>query len=149
MSGSPSPMTSLTTSVACSSPIVTGSTPSTPLAPQEGASSAGGGRVEAAGAAQQLVGLEQLLLTLHPDRRDEQVTRVALALLAGERLGGLDLVAAVLPQRDAAGHRLDVLIAEQVLERVGGEGRALAGLAGQAHVPIALGHRALDARRQL
>ena len=31
------------TAVACSRPIVPGSTPSTPLAPQEGASSAGGG----------------------------------------------------------------------------------------------------------
>ena len=37
------PVTSLTTSVACSRPIVPGSTPRTPLAPQEGASSAGGG----------------------------------------------------------------------------------------------------------
>src|SRR3954464_15230257 len=43
MSGSPAPVTSLMTSVACSRPIVPGSTPSTPLAPQEGASSAGGG----------------------------------------------------------------------------------------------------------
>src|SRR5918998_3748077 len=45
-SGSPAPVTSLTTSVACSSPIVPGRTPSTPLAPQEGASSAGGGTGE-------------------------------------------------------------------------------------------------------
>jgi hypothetical protein len=43
MSGSPAPMMSLTTSVACSRPIVPGSTPSTPLAPHDGASSAGGG----------------------------------------------------------------------------------------------------------
>ncbi len=43
MSGSPAPMISLMTSVACSRPIVPGSTPSTPLAPQDGASSAGGG----------------------------------------------------------------------------------------------------------
>src|SRR2546423_15447326 len=43
ISGSPSPRISFTTSVAWSRPIVPGSTPSTPLAPQEGASSAGGG----------------------------------------------------------------------------------------------------------
>src|SRR3954464_15570341 len=43
MSGSPTPTTSLMTSVACSRPIVPGRTPRTPLAPQDGASSAGGG----------------------------------------------------------------------------------------------------------
>src|ERR1700751_4212169 len=43
IAGSPMPTISLTTSVACSRPIVPGSTPSTPLAPHDGASSAGGG----------------------------------------------------------------------------------------------------------
>src|SRR3989442_16021016 len=42
ISGSPAPVTSLMASVACSMPIVPGSTPTTPFAPQDGASSAGG-----------------------------------------------------------------------------------------------------------
>ena len=42
MSGSPWPMMSLMTSVAWSRPTVPGRTPRTPLAPHEGASSAGG-----------------------------------------------------------------------------------------------------------
>ena len=43
MSGSPAPMTSLMTSTDWSRPITPGSTPSTPAAPHDGASSAGGG----------------------------------------------------------------------------------------------------------
>ena len=43
ISGLPTSRISLMTSVACSRPMVPGSTPSTPLAPHEGASSAGGG----------------------------------------------------------------------------------------------------------
>ena len=43
ISGSPEPVTSFTTSIACSTPMIPGSAPSTPLAPHDGASSAGGG----------------------------------------------------------------------------------------------------------
>jgi hypothetical protein len=74
-----------------------------------------GRRAEPARAEQQHLRLEQLLLPALADLGDEQVARVALALLRAERLGHLDLVAAVLPQRDPAGHRLDVLVAEVVL----------------------------------
>src|SRR5919199_1123104 len=69
MSGSPAPVTSLITSTAWSSPITPGRTPSTPAAPQEGASSAGGGvgwREREAGA---LVGVEDRQLPLEPEDR--------------------------------------------------------------------------------
>src|SRR5256885_15078007 len=49
ISGSPDPVISLITSVAWSIPIVPGRTPSTPLAPHDGASSAGGGGGERQG----------------------------------------------------------------------------------------------------
>ncbi len=71
-----------------------------------------GRRAEAAGAEQQHLGVEQLELALDADLREQDVARVALALLGGERARDLDVEAAVLPQRDAAGHRLDVLVAE-------------------------------------
>ena len=98
-----------------------------------------GRRAEAARAEQQHLRVEQLLLALEADLRDEQVARVALALLGGERARDLDLVAAVLPQRDAAGHRLDVLVAEQLLQRVGGERGAVAGRAVEDHALRAVG----------
>ena len=62
----------------------------------------GGGRAEPAGAEQQDLGVEQLELALDADLGDEQVARVALALLGGQLPRDLDVVAAVLPQRDAA-----------------------------------------------
>ena len=43
MSGSPMPSSSLSASVACSEPMMPGSTPSTPPSAQDGASSGGGG----------------------------------------------------------------------------------------------------------
>ena len=64
-----------------------------------------GRRAEPAGAEQQHLRVEQLLLALGADLGDQHVARVALALLGGERARDLDLVAAVLPQRDPAGHR--------------------------------------------
>ena len=45
----------------------------------------GGRRAEPAGADQQHLRLEQLLLALEPDLRDQQVARVALTLLGGQR----------------------------------------------------------------
>ncbi len=62
------------------------------------------------------------------DLGEQQVARVALALLGGQRPRGLDLVAAVLPQREAAGHRLDVLVAEILDQRPRRPRRAVAGL---------------------
>ena len=109
-----------------------------------------GRRAEPAGAEQQHLRVEQLGLALEPDLRHEQVARVALALLVGQRLRDLDVVAAVLPQRDAAGHRRDVLVAEQLLERVRGERRALAGGAVEDDALRAVGaDGALDARLEV
>ena len=101
-------------------------------------------RAQAAGAQQQDLGVEQLLLTLDPDLGQQQMARVALALLGGHRARSLDLVAAVLPQREAAGHRLDVLVAEVLEQRAGRPGRAVARGAVQDHVLAAIGHGALD-----
>ena len=39
------------------------------------------------------------------------MARIALALLGGQRARDVDLIAAVLPKRDAAGHRGHVLVA--------------------------------------
>src|SRR3954452_24383579 len=118
-----------------------------PPAPASAARRGGGrgGGAETAGAEQQHLGVEQLLLALDADLGQQEVARVALALLGRERLRDVDLVAAVLPQRDAAGHRLDVLVAELLLERVGGERRAVAGRAVEDNALGAVGHRALDA----
>ena len=62
------------------------------------------------------------------------MARVALALLGGQRARRLDLVAAVLPQREAAGHRLDVLVAEVLDQRPCRPRRAVARRAVQDHV---------------
>src|SRR3954447_3892760 len=104
-----------------------------------------GRRAEAAGAEQQYLRVEQLLLPLDADLREQKVARVALALLGGEGARDLDLVAAVLPQRDAAGHRLDVLVAELLPERVGGQRGAVARGAVQDDALRAVRDRALDA----
>jgi hypothetical protein len=88
-------------------------------------------------------------LTLEADLGDQQVARVALALLGGERARDLDLVAAVLPQRDAAPHGRDVLVAEQLLHGVSGERRAVARGAVEDHAAGAVGHEALDPRLQV
>ena len=108
-----------------------------------------GRRAEPAGAQQQHLGVEQLELALEADLGHQQVARVALALLVGERARHLDVVAAVLPQRDAAGHRLDRLVAQLLLHVVGGEGRALAGRAVQDHARVLARARHLDARLQV
>ena len=76
-------------------------------------------RAQAAGAQQQHLCVEQLLLAFGADLGQQQVARVALALLGGQRARDVDLVAAVLPQGEAAGHRLDVLVAEVVDHRAG------------------------------
>ena len=108
-----------------------------------------GRRAEPAGAEQQHLGVEQLLLALDADLGQQEVARVALALLGREAARDLDLVAAVLPQRDPAGHRLDVLVAEVLGQRVGGERRAVARGAVEDDALRAVGDRALDARLEV
>ena len=108
-----------------------------------------GRRAEAAGTEQEHLGVEQLQLALEPDLRDEHVARVALALLGRERARDLDLIAAVLPERDAPAHGRDVLVAEQVLHRLRGEGGAVARGAVQDHALVALADRALDTRLEV
>jgi hypothetical protein len=88
--------------------------------------------------------VEQLLLPLLADLGQQEVARVALALLGRERERGLHLVAAVLPQRDAARHRLDVLVAQVADQRVGRQGGAVARRAVQDHALRAVGRDALD-----
>src|SRR3954468_1604021 len=109
----------------------------------------GHGRAEPAGAEQQHLALEQLELPLEADLGHEQVARVALALLLGQRLRDLDLVAAVLPQRDAAGHRGHVLVAQKVPERVRGERRACAGGAVEDDALRTVRDDAVDARLEI
>ena len=106
------------------------------------------GRAQPAGAQQQHLCVQQLHLALDADLRHEQVARVALALLVGELARDLDVVAAVLPQRDAAGHGRHVLVAQLLLEGLGGQRRAVARGAVQDHVVAGLGG-ALDARLQV
>jgi hypothetical protein len=103
-----------------------------------------GRRPEPAGAEQEHAGVEELLLAGLADLGQQEVARVAGALLGRVRAGHLDRVAAVLPQRDAAGHGLHVRVAE-VLQRLGGQGRAGARRAVQDDALGAVGDRALDA----
>jgi hypothetical protein len=108
-----------------------------------------GGRAQAAGAEQEHLGVEQLLLALDADLGQEEVAAVALPLLGRERPRHLDRVAAVLPQRVAAGHRLDVLVAQVVAERAGGQRGAVARGAVEDHALGAVRCRALDARLEM
>jgi hypothetical protein len=108
-----------------------------------------GRRAEPSGAEQQHLGVEQLQLPLEADLRHEQVARVALALLGVERARDLHVVAAVLPERDPAAHRGHVLVAELLLEGVGGEGGAAAGGAVEDHALGAVGDRTLYARLEV
>ena len=94
-------------------------------------------------------GVEQLLLPVHADLGEKQVAGVALALLGGERARRLDLVTAILPKREAPGHRLDVLVTEVLDQRASGPGRAVARRAVQDHVLVAIGDGALDPRLEI
>ena len=108
-----------------------------------------GRRAEPAGAEQEHLGVEQLLLALLADLGQEEVAAVALALLGRPLARDLDVVAAVLPQRVAAGHRLDVLVAEVVAQGLGGERGAVARGAVEDHPLRAVGRCALDARLEV
>ena len=99
---------------------------------------------EPAGAEQQHLGVEQLGLALGADLGEQDVAAVALLLLGGQHLGDLDLVAAVLPQRDPARHRAHVGEAEQLGQRVRGERGALTGGAVEDDRLVAVGHRGVD-----
>src|SRR5581483_5947703 len=79
------------------------------------------GRAEPAGADQQDARVEQLELTLLAALRDQQMARIARALLGRKRARHDDLESVSLPVREAAGERMDVGVAE-LLERLRGEG---------------------------
>jgi hypothetical protein len=109
-----------------------------------------GRRAEPARAEQQHLRVEQLHLPLEPDLRDRAGGASSARAARGERARDLDVVAAVLPERDAAAHRRDVLVAEQLLERVRGERGALAGRAVEDHALRAVvAYCALDARLEM
>jgi len=105
----------------------------------------GRGRAEPACADQQDLGLEQLLLPLQADLGDQEVPRVALPLLGREGDRALEVVAAVLPEREAAGHHRDVVVAEVVHHGLRGERGAVLRRAVRDHAPAAVGDRLLDA----
>ena len=101
-------------------------------------------RAEPARPEQQHLRVEQLLLTLDPNLREQKVPRVAVALFGAHEARNVDLVAPILPQREAAGHRRDVLVAEVLDQRPRRPGRALARGAVQDHGLSAVGSGALD-----
>src|SRR3954471_24187516 len=84
---------------------------------------------------------------LTPDQR-ARYSRVARSLVWRERARDVAGEAAVLPPRDAAGHRRHVLVAQGALQRVGGERRAVAARAVQDDGGRAVAHGALDAGLQ-
>ena len=108
-----------------------------------------GRRAEPAGAEEQHLRVQQLELALEPDLRQQQVAGVATALLGRERARRLHLVATVLPQRDPACHRGHVLIAEELLQRVRRQSRAVARRAVEDDRLRPVARRTLDARLQV
>ena len=105
-------------------------------------------RAEAAGADQEHAAAEQPLLARLSDLRDQQVARVAAALLGGQRAGRLDREAVALPVGEAAGERGHVLVAE-VLERLRRERGARPAGAVEDDLAGAVGNEALDPRLEL
>ena len=83
----------------------------------------GGRRAEAAGAEEQHLGLEQLLLALLADLGEQEVALVAVALLGRQRGRDLPVAVLVLPLVEAADHRHDVGVPE-LLEALRRERRA-------------------------
>ena len=106
-------------------------------------------RSEPAGSEQEDLRVKQLQLTLDADLGKEHVARVPLLLLGGERLRRLHLEAAVLPQRDAPVHRGDVLVAQELLERVRRERRPLTRLAVEDDGLLLVARPALDPRLEV
>ena len=105
-------------------------------------------RAEPAGADEEHAAAEQPLLAGLADLGDQQMPRVAAALVGRERAGRLDREAVSLPVREAAGERGDVLVAE-VLQRLGGERGARAAGAVEDDLTGAVGDEALDPRLEL
>ncbi len=103
-----------------------------------------GRRPEAARAEQEHLRVEHLHLPLEADLGNEDVARVALLLLRGERARRDDGEAAVAPEGDAAGHRADVLVAEVLGEGLGGQRRADPGGAVEDDPPRTVGHELLE-----
>ena len=107
-----------------------------------------GGRAEAARADHQHLRGEQLQLARLAHLGDQDVAAVAAAAARrrarrhGPRRGRSA------SSGEAAGERRDVLVAE-LLQRLGGERRARAGLARDDHRRAAIGHGGLDARLQV
>src|SRR5215207_4704876 len=97
-----------------------------------------------AGAEQQHLRVEQLGLAVGPHLGQQDVAAVALLLLRRQQLRDLDLVAPVLPERDAARHRPDVRVSEEIGQRVRGERRALAGGAVEDDGRVAVADGAVD-----
>src|SRR5262249_8916005 len=102
-------------------------------------------RAEAAGADQQDLRVEQLQLPLLPDLRDQQVAAVARSAWRVEARVQLDGMAVPFPVGEAAGERDDVLVAH-LLERLRGEGRAVADRAIEDDRLTRVRGGALDAR---
>ncbi len=100
-------------------------------------------RAEAAGADEQDARVEEALLPVLADLRDEQVAAVAGALLGREDARDRDVEAVALPVGEAAGEVDDVHVAE-LLEHLRGEGRARAGRAVDDERASLVGHEALD-----
>ena len=105
-------------------------------------------RAEPAGSDQEHAGVEQLLLPLFADLRDQDVARVAGALLGGERTRRLEVVAVPLPVGESAGHRGDVVVAE-LGERLGGERGAGTDGAVDDDLARLVGDERLDARLEI
>ena len=106
---------------------------------------AGGRKVERSRTAEptrsdeQHLGVEQLSLTLDPDLGNQQVAAVALLLLGREHPGNDEVETRLLPSAVAAGHRLDVGVAE-LLQRACGKQRTNASCAVQRDRRVVLGN---------
>ena len=109
----------------------------------------GGRRAEAAGTKQQDLRVEQLELALEPDLGDENVAGVPLLLLLGQRARGDDGQAAVAPERDPAGHRGDVRVAELIGKGLRRQRRAIARGAVEDDPLGTIGHELLDSRLEV
>src|SRR5258708_1769264 len=111
------PSRSLTVSVACTTPMMPGSTPRTPASLQL-RTRPGGGRAESRRADQQHLGAEELALALLAHLVQQEVPAVALDLLGLERPVFHHREARLRPLLEAALEIGDVLVA-QILEGLG------------------------------
>ena len=96
------------------------------------------------GADQQDLAVREFDLPGFADFGHHQVARVALARVLVEPGRNLERQAFVLPAREAAGHGIEMLVAEP-FDVLGGEQGAHAAVAHQHQRPIEIRHRVLDA----